>query len=268
MFAEGRPFEDVLPALQKHGISGEDVGVLLNDPSSKLLTWVRQGSGESPVRLSALEPPPDARLPSRRAGKRGFLGWLSGVNVIDGLGLFTASDVFELHGVQFSVLPEPVRPVVFGEVVSLQVLALNCSSVPDSLTVRIEAEPGLVQSARHYVLSLDPGVISLAVLPVRICPASSTTVRVEAVFDADEHTAERRWKFPARPYAKPINELISVIAGATAVVAAAGLSPIYLRSNMPANQGSPDALRFRPDLAKPVLATQQAPAFWRMLSLT
>jgi hypothetical protein len=265
-FNEGKRFEDALPGLQSFGLNGEDIGVLLNNPSSEVFTWMLDGAGDTPVALSAVEPPVDAKLPPRRTGKRGFLGWLSGGTAIEGLGLFIESDIFELRGVQFAVVPEPLRPVVFGDLVEVRLLALNCTSVPHFLKVGITAQKGLVQSPRNYVLSLDPGVISMAVLALRVCPSSAAVVRLDPVFDVDEVTAMRVLRFSARPYAKPVQELLSVVAGVTAVAAAAGLSPVYLVSN--GQGGSPDPIRLRPDLTRPLVApAPRAPLFWRLEKL-
>ncbi len=265
-FGEGKRFEDALPGLQSFELNGEDIGVLLNNPSSELFAWMLEGGGDTPVRLGAVEPPPHAALPPRRTGERGLLGWLRGATAIEGLGLFTTSDVFELHGVQFAVLPEPLRPVAFGELVEVRVLALNCTSVPHFLTVGIAAQKGVVQSPRRYELSLDPGVISMAVLAIRVCPSSPAVVRLDPVFDVDEVSAMRLLQFAARPYAKPLQELLSLAAGVTVVAAAAGLTPVYLVSN--GSGGSPDPIRLRPDLARPLLAEPpRAPAFWRLTSL-
>jgi hypothetical protein len=91
-------------------------------------------------------------------------------------------------------------------------------------------------------------------------------VRVVPTFDVSEATSERRWRFSARPYARPA-ELLSLLAGATLIAAAAGLSPVYLASSGPADQGSPDPLRLRPELAQPLVAPPQPPVLWRLLSL-
>ncbi|MBM4778359.1 MAG: hypothetical protein GQE15_11710 [Archangiaceae bacterium] len=265
-FREGKRFEAALPGLQAFELNGEDIGVLLNNPSTELFAWMMEGAGDTPVRLSAVEPPPDAPLPPRRMGARGLLGWLRGATAIEGLGLFTTSDVFELHGVQFAVLPEPLRPVAFGELVEVRVLALNCTSVPHFLTVGITAQKGVVQSPRRYELALDPGVISMAVLPIRVCPSSPGVVRLDPVFDVDEVTAMRLLQFAARPYAKPVQELLSVVAGVTVVAAVAGLSPVYLASN--GSGGRPDPIRLRPDLVRPLLAAApRAPALLRLANL-
>jgi hypothetical protein len=108
----------------------------------------------------------------------------------------------------------------------------------------------------------------MAVLPVRVCPTTPAVVRVVPVFEVGQVTSERRWRFSARPYARPENELVSLLAGASVLAAAAGLSPIYLQSRGPANEGSPDAIRLRPQLAQPLVAPQQAPVLWRLLPLT
>ena len=140
-----QPFRELLPAFAAMGLTGEDVGVLLNDPTSQLRAWLEEPVEREAVVLHAVDPPPGEPLvPARRFGSRGLLGWLTGANKIEGLGLFTEADVFESHGVQFAVMPEPVRPVVFGEVVPLRVLALNCLSVPVHFGVTLEAQPGLL----------------------------------------------------------------------------------------------------------------------------
>ncbi len=265
-FGAGKRFEDALPGLQSFGLNGEDIGVLLNNPSSELYAWMLDGAGDTPVSLSAVESPPDAPLPPRRTGERGFFGWLRGTPAIEGLGLFTSTDVFELRGVQFAVLPEPLRPVVFGDLVEVRVLALNCTSVPQFLTVGITAQQGLVQSPRKYVLSLDPGVVSMAVLALRICPSGPGVVRLDPVFDVDEVTAMRLLNFSARPYAKPVQELLSAVASVTVVAAAAGLTPVYLVSK--SSGGSPDPIRLRPDLTQSLVASPPRPAaLWRLEKL-
>lgn len=265
-FHEGKRFEDALPGLQSFGLNGDDVGVLLNNPSSELFAWMLDGAGDAPVSLSATEPPPGAALPPRRAGQRGFFGWLRGDTAIEGLGVFTSADVFELHGVQFAVLAEPLRPIVFGDLVEVRLLALNCTSVPHFLTVRITAQQGLVQSPKTYVLALDSGVISMATLPLRLCPSSSGVVRLDPVFDVDEVSAMRLLNFAARPYTKPVQELLAVVAGVTVVAAAAGLTPVYLVSK--GSGGSPDPIRLRPDLVQPLVASpSRPPVLWRLANL-
>jgi hypothetical protein len=266
VFAERQPFEAALPGLQAHDLSGEDVGVLLSDPSSPMAKWMRAGTDTS-IALSAAEPPSDAALPAARSGKRGFLGWLSGATAAEGLGLFTETDVFEFRGVQFAVLPEPLRPVVFGELVPLRVLALNCTADVRTLTVDLDAGAGVLQSPRRYALSLEPGVISLAVLPARVCPSTPAVVVVQSRFDVDENRAPRRLNFGARPYARPPDAITSVMVGASMVAAATGVSPVYLRRRGPVDQGSPDAVRLRADLSSPLVASQQAPVLWRLKRL-
>jgi hypothetical protein len=219
------------------------------------------------VVLNAVEPPPDAKMPERRSGKRGLFGWLKGANVIEGLGLFTESDVFELKGVQFAMSPEPLKPVVYGDLVLMRVLALNCGTEFRSLTVRVEAERGVVQSTRRFVLSLEPGVISLAILPVRVCPTSTAVVPIVPLFEVDGADPAKKWSFSARPYAEPAG-FRDLIAGASLVAAVAGVSPVYLRSKGPIDQGSPEAIRLRPALKEPMVAPHQAAVLWRLLALT
>ncbi len=267
VFAAHQPFEDALPGLLGHGLTAEDMGVLLNNPSSELVAWMHHGAGDNSVVLNAVEPPADAKLPERRSGKRGLFGWLTGSNAIEGLGLFTESDVFELKGVQFAISPEPLKPVVYGDLVLMRVLALNCNTEFRSLTVRLEAERGVVQSTRRFVLSLEPGVISLAVLPVRVCPTSAAVVPVVPLFEVDGTDPAKKWSFSARPYAEPAG-LRDLVAGASQLAAAAGLSPVYLRSKGPIDQGSPEPIRLRPSLREPMVAPHQAAALWRILTLT
>jgi len=266
LMAEQQPFEAALPGLQAHALTGEDMGVLLNHPTSDVVQWMRSGSVETTTPMTAVEPPADAPLPPRRTKSRGIFGWLSGVTTIEGLGHFTEADVFELGGVQFAVMPEPLRPLAYGEQVPMRVLALNCNYGTRELSVAMETEAGVLQGRRRHVLVLEPGVISLAVLPVRLCPTRSAVLDVFALFAVDERAGQRRWNFSARPYARPAQQVLGLVAGATAVAAAAGLTPLYLQAGA-ANQGSPAPLRLRADLKQPLIAPQQAPVLWRLMTV-
>ena len=82
LFAERKRFEDALPGLQAHGLSGEDLGVLMNNPASDLYRWMRLGAGDDAVELEPVGPPEGAGLPPRRTGKRGLMGWLSGAPAV------------------------------------------------------------------------------------------------------------------------------------------------------------------------------------------
>jgi hypothetical protein len=265
-----QPFRELLPTFAAMGLTGEDVGVLLNDPTSQLRAWLeepveREAVVLHAVVLHAVDPPPGEPLvPARRFGSRGLLGWLTGANKIEGLGLFTEADVFESHGVQFAVMPEPVRPVVFGEVVPLRVLALNCLSVPVHFGVTLEAQPGLLQSPRRYSLSLNPGAASLALLPLRLCTTERSVVRVVPLFEADELSLTPRLRFAARPYARPLDAALGALIGLSVVAAAAGLSPVYAVRNGPATQGSPDSVGFRPDPAAAMRTMNAESHLWRL----
>jgi hypothetical protein len=262
----GQPFEDALEGLTAHGLTGEDLGVLFGDPTAELTQWLFAGTGATTVSLSAVEPPPGAQLPPRRSGKRGFLGFLSGESALEGLNLFTDDEVFELEDVQFTVLREPTRPVAFGELVPMRVLALNCSPVARSLAVRLDAEPGLVQSTRSYHLWLEPGVICFAVLPVRVCPLSQNLVPVFPSFEVEPVEAKRRWRFQARPYIKPPDPML--LLGRALVGAAQGQSPLSIGLNAAlAQDGTPPPLKLRPQLAQPLVAPWQAAVLWRLHAL-
>jgi len=266
--AQGHRFEDALASLEGLGLTGEDLGTLFSDPTAEMTRWMFVGAGETSVRLSAVAPPADAPLPPRRSPKRGFFGFLQGESAVEGLGLFVDQDVFELDGFQFTVLQEPLRPVHFGALVELRVLALNCSAEARSLSVAVDAEPGLVQSTRRFELWLEPGVISLAVLPVRVCPRSTAVVPVFASFSsASSGAGTRRWKFRARPYAKS-PDLVQLL-GRSALAAARGASPLAIGAGAAlSDEGSPDPLRLRPVLNQPIVVSWRAASMWRLHDLS
>ncbi len=263
--AEGFCFEAALPGLKEHGLSGEDIGALFGDPTSEMGQWLLAGAGNEPVTLNAVDPPASAELPERRTAKRGVLGWLSGTKAAEGLGLFTEGEIFELNLLQFSVLPEPMRAAVFGDVLPVRLLALNCTAEAATLTVDLDASTGVIQSPRRYALVLEPGAVTLAELPARVCPTTAGVVAVQALFSAEDSRATRRLKFSARPYARPDAAMRNLLVGASFTVAT-GLSPRLVRSG-PTNQGTPDPLRVRVDVTSPLVAPQQEPAFWRLAAL-
>lgn len=267
-FASRAPFHTALPGLVPHAITGDDMGVLLSQPGSDVVSWMKEGSSEQ-VTLRPVDPPEGANVPARRSGSRGFFGWLSGATAIEGVGLFTEADVFDDAGVHFAVLPEPLRSVAWGELIQVRVLALNCSSIPRTLDVSLEAERGVIQGPRHYSLDLDPGVVCLAVLPVSICPMTPAVVRVVPLFQASEAASSlRRFSFSARPYARPLSDALALLIGVTAVAAVAGLSPVIVTSRGPSNEGSPDPLRFRPNLSAPVAAGEAKPVLWKLATVS
>lgn len=267
VFAAQSAFHAALPGLATHGLTGEDVGVLLNHPESELVSWMKRGCSDH-LTLRAVEPPHGAQLPPRRTGARGLFGWLTGATAVEGVGLFTDTEVFEDRGVQFAVLPEPLRPVAYGELMPLQIIALNCTSIPRSLDVSLEAEPGLIQSPKHATIELDPGVICLARLPTRICPMTPAVVRLLPVFEADgEAASRRRYSFSARPYSRPMSDALALLIGVTAVAAVAGLSPVIITPRGVADQGSPEPMRLRPNLSAPVTAAEEAAGCWKLATL-
>ncbi len=268
VFASGASFDTALAGLAVHGINGDDMVVLLGQPDSDVVRWMKDGSSER-LTLRPADPPEGAALPARRSGSRGFFGWLSGATAIEGVGLFTDAEVFDDRGVHFAVLPETLRGVAWGEQVRVRIIALNCTSIPRSLEVSLEAERGVVQGPRHYSLDLDPGVVCLAVLPVFLCPLTPAVVRVVPVFEASEPAASRRVGFfSARPYARPMSDALALLIGVTAVAAVAGLSPVLVTRGGAADQGSPDPLRFRPELSAPIVAGAAHAVLWKLASVT
>lgn len=116
---------------------------------------------------------------------------------------------------QFAVSAEALKPVIYGELAVVRLLALNCGPV----------------------------------------------------FEVEGPDPTRRWKFPATAYAPPAG-LRYLVAGASMVAAAAGLSPVYMRSPGGLDQGSPEPIRLRPSMKEPMVAPQQAASLWRLLTLS
>mgnify|MGYP000852621984 CR=1 FL=1 len=126
----------------------------------------------------------------------------------------------------------------------------------------------VVKSASHEI-ELAPGVVCLAVFPVSICPLTPAVVRVLPTFEASPaYKPQRLHSFSARPYARPMSDALTLLIGVTAVAAVAGLSPVVITSRGASNEGSPDPLRFRPDLSAPVAAGEAKPVLWKLLTLS
>lgn len=255
-------FEEALPGLNAHGLTGDDVVVLLNSPSSELEEWVRFGAGHEVVSLTSLEPPADAVLPPRREGGGGFFARLFGTH--GGVRRFTDADVFGLGNVHFAVLPEERQPVAFGDVVTIRLVVLNCRIGVATLRVQIDAAPGVVQSVRSYDLTLEPGVTSMATLPIRVC-SRDQRAQLVPLFSTNVGRDRPRWRFRAQPYNRPGLDLVSTVVE-VASVAAGRHSPVGLAvDSLTGNGGSPEPIRLSVDLARPIVAAERpAASLWSL----